>query len=271
MRNTPSRSDGRGDLTASPQAPGAALAPEPGQDTWLLIGNSRWHWAVGRAEGLRCWSSPPPATGDGIVQALLPRVRGWAAVGPVPEDGGLDPSLRLNIDAVPLAGLPAWIGVDRALVAWQAWRLGGTAVLVADAGTALSLTRVNRDGAFAGGRIQAGRGLQLRSLAEATSQLPWLASSVESAPAAVKLPWPIATAEAMEQGVRLGMVAAVQTAWQELRRSDSDCRLWVTGGDGIWLAEALGVPCQPDLALEALAALRSGPGRPESCLPSSLP
>ena len=272
MRNPSARPDGRGDLTVSFQAAGAALDLEPGHNAWLLIGNSRWHWAVGHSSGgLSCWSCPPPSPGGAIPLALLSRLRAWAAVGPVPEGAGLDPSRRLHTGAVPLAGLPDWIGVDRALVAWRAWRLGRTAALVADAGTALSLTRVNRDGVFAGGRIQAGRALQLRSLAEATSQLPWSTSAVEPAAAAVGVPWPSATAEAMEQGVRLGMAAAVQAAWQDLRLSDPECRLWVTGGDGTWLAPALGVACQPDLALAALAALSSGPDRQGSCQPLSPP
>ena len=207
-----------------------------------------------------------------MARDLLPLLRGWAAVGPVPRRSGLDPLLRLRSDGVPLPGLPDWIGVDRALVAWQAWCLGRSAALVADAGTALSLTRVNRHGAFAGGRIQAGRALQLRSLAQATDALPSLAGPpAPTVPAQPEDAWPMATAEAMEQGVRLGLVAAVSTAWQQLRTCEPGCRLWVTGGDGPWLAAALGVPCQPDLALDALAALRPDPGPPGSCPPWSPP
>ena len=45
--------------------------------------------------------------------------------------------------------MPRW-----ALAGWQAWRRRGGAVLVADAGTGVSLSRVDRSGAFAGGRLR---------------------------------------------------------------------------------------------------------------------
>jgi type III pantothenate kinase len=247
------------------------LPSEAAEECWLLIGNSRWHWAVRRDDRLHCWSESPAGTGDHLLQTRLPGLRGWAAVGPVPDDAPLDPSRRLHTADVPLASLPGWLGVDRALVAWQAWRLGGGAALVADAGTALSFTRVDGTGSFAGGRIQAGRALQLRSLAAATSQLPEVYRLPEDGEAVPLDSWPHATAEAMEQGVRLGMVASVAAAWHDLRRSDPGCRLWITGGDGAWLAAALGVPCRPDLALEALVTLSPDRDRPGWCRPSSPP
>jgi type III pantothenate kinase len=191
------------------------------------------------------------------------RPLGWAAVGPVPAAPWLDPRKRLGLAHVPLAQLPPWLGVDRALVGWRAWQLSQAPVLVADAGTALSLTRVDGTGAFAGGRIQAGRLLQLRALASHTDQLPLLQSPfppVGGVPEEEGLsPWPRQTAAAMETGVRQGMVAAVAQAWWELRRTESNCRLWITGGDGPWLAAALDQPCHPNLALEALAVLSPEP------------
>jgi type III pantothenate kinase len=120
--------------------------------------------------------------------------------------------------------------VDRALAGWGAWRLGGGApVLVADAGTALSLTRVDGDGRFAGGRLLAGVGLQLRSLHRATAALCSAARELEVS----ELPTP---------------------------------QLWITGGDADRLAPLLAAQGQrwrlhPQLVLEALATLRPEPGR----------
>ena len=179
------------------------------------------------------------------------RLRAWAAVGPVPTGAGLDPGGRLGLEHIPLLQAPPWLGVDRALVGWRAWRLSGSPVLVADAGTALSLTLVDGGGAFQGGRIQAGRALQLRALASHTELLPLPLPSAGDDPP----PWPRQTAAAMERGVRAGLVAAVAEAWRELRQIEPRCRLWITGGDGAWLAAALGQPCHPNLALEALAEL----------------
>jgi type III pantothenate kinase len=227
------------------------------ESSWLLIGNSRWHWARGAVGELCCWSAAPGlerAGAEGSAGAL----RAWAAVGPVPDSAGLDRRRRLGLEAIPLAQTPPWLGVDRALVGWRAWRLSGGPVLVADAGTALSLTRVDGAGAFAGGRIQAGRALQLRALASHTDQLPGPlgleVSAMLSAGEGVE-PWPRQTVSAMESGVRAGMVAAVAQAWSQLRSSEPNCQLWITGGDGPWLAAALEQPCHPNLALEALAEL----------------
>lgn len=228
-----------------------------------MIGNSRWHWAIGGADRLLSWSSPPGLDQAGT-SVEADHLRAWAAVGPVPAAPWLDPRRRLGLEQVPLAHLPPWLGVDRALVGWRAWQLSQAPVLVADAGTALSLTRVDATGAFAGGRIQAGRLLQLRALASHTDQLPLLQSLFPPAGGVAGEegfpPWPRQTAAAMETGVRQGMVAAVAQAWRELRRLQPDCRLWITGGDGAWLAAALDQPCHPNLALEALAALSPEPG-----------
>jgi type III pantothenate kinase len=169
----------------------------------------------------------------------------------VPTGAGLDPGGRLGLEHIPLLQVPPWLGVDRALVGWRAWRLSGSPVLVADAGTALSLTLVDGGGAFQGGRIQAGRALQLRALASHTELLSLPLHSAGDDPP----PWPRQTAAAMERGVRAGLVAAVAEAWRELRQIEPRCRLWITGGDGAWLAAALGQPCHPNLALEALAEL----------------
>ena len=84
----------------------------------LLIGNSRWHWAEPCATGggLHCWHTPPA---DDLEAEDL---QAWAAVGSLP---GYAPSVaarRLALADVPLQGVPPWLGIDRALAGWQAWR-----------------------------------------------------------------------------------------------------------------------------------------------------
>ena len=271
---------------------------------WLLIGNSRWHWAAPGLEPdqpLRLWHTPPPAAPVAAAELL-----GWAAVGAepawakpsgiepaVPELAGTElsraplcPAARLTLADVPLADRPPWLGIDRALVGWAAWRDLGGAVLVADAGTVLSLTRVDGAGRFAGGRLLAGGALQLRAMAEGTQGLPHLALPLEGAtgedqpveggegdPA-----WPRATAAAMRTGVQRALAAAIAAAAMEARQHDPTCALVLTGGDAAALAPLLPplldpvwaplrssgsapVLLRPQLALEALAALRPGPGR----------
>ncbi len=185
----------------------------------------------------------------------------WASVGRLPERGHPPLDRQVLLRDVPLAGCPPWLGVDRALAGWGAWREQREAVLVADAGTVLSLTLVESDGRFRGGRLLAGLGLQLDAMAERTAQLPRpsIADWIGGDPA-----WPQATAAAMRVGVETALAAAVVDAARA-----AGCRnLVLTGGDGALLEprvtphlDALGVRVhlRPLLCLESLARLRPAP------------
>jgi type III pantothenate kinase len=186
------------------------------------------------------------------------RLLGWAAVGPVPESALLPAEARLQLADVLLEGAPPWLGIDRALAGWWGWRLAAGPVLVADAGTVLSFTRVDRAGRFAGGRLLAGAALQLRAMAGGTAHLPAFEAPVMPADSAT--PWPHDTAGAMHSGVLRGLAAATAAAIAEARREEPACRLLLTGGDAAALASLLDVALaaeqRPNLCLEALAALR---------------
>jgi type III pantothenate kinase len=244
------------------------------QPRWLLIGNSRWHWALADGDGresggsgeggptvecLRFVHLPPPAS------AVEPPLA-WAAVGPVPPEAALSAASRLQLDDVPLAGSPPWLGIDRALAGWWAARLCGGPVLVADAGTVLSLTRVDEQGRFAGGRLMAGAALQLAAMGSGTAGLPGLVGDL----AAGAEEWPQATAAAMRRGVVEGLAAAVREAGRQARAQEPHCRIVLTGGDGPALLPLLrrwpelgenALTHHPELCLEALVALR--PAAPE--------
>jgi len=236
---------------------------------WLLIGNSRWHWAVADGDGggrggrgssgtgLRFAHVPPPTS------AVEPPLA-WAAVGAVPPEAALTAASRLQLEDVPLAGSPPWLGIDRALAGWWAARLSGGPVLVADAGTVLSLTRVDGLGHFAGGRLMAGAALQLRAMGAATVSLPCLEGDL---PVGGK-DWPLATAAAMRRGVLEGLAAAVREAGRQARTQEPGCRIVLTGGDGACLLPLLqrwpeqgedALVHHPELCLEALVALRPAP------------
>lgn len=226
----------------------------------LLVGNSRWHWGRFEDERLVCWHQAAP---ERIPAQGWSSLLAWAAVGAVPNGMQLPPQRRLGLEQIPLAGLPSWLGIDRALVAWRAWQQQGAAVLVADAGTALSLTLVNAEGRFAGGRLSAGVALQLRSLAGATAALPLLPSTpIEDATALEPL-WPQPTDAAMRQGCLRAVAAAIVQGWRERPdQGNGRCasRLWLTGGDAEALApwltrQQVPLALAPNLALEGLAAV----------------
>lgn len=247
MRHPSAGADGRGHLSADPA----------GQACWLLVGNSRWHWATGRPGSLHCWSTAP---GEEKPSELT----GWAAVGPV--SAALPLERRVLTGEVPLGELPPWLGVDRALGGWWAWRQSGGPVLVADAGTALSLTRVSANGCFSGGWLMAGAALQLRALGAGTAGLPGL----EPPLALPQQRWPSPTAAAMTAGVLWGLAAGVALAAREAVAESPRCRIWLTGGDGelllplvreLLMESALEVQLAPGLVIEGLAVLRPGPDR----------
>jgi len=221
----------------------------------LLIGNSRWHWAERVHGGGWChW--------DGEALADPPLPDRWAAVGPLPPAaaGDLWHQRRLTHREVPLADLPAHVGIDRALVAWGAWTRAHGPVMVVDAGTALTLTLVDADGRFLGGRILAGAQLQLKALHGGTSQLPPV--TLRQAPGPSD-PWPRDTEAALVTGVVEGLASAVSGAWVQRPGGQGTLppwSLWLTGGDGPCLEpllrrRGLMVRHVPGLALEAMARL----------------
>jgi len=231
-----------------------------GEARWLLIGNSRWHWAERRGEGVAFHHGPPLA-------GPLPPLQAWAAVGAIPSAAELPNNRRLRLDQVPLRECPPWLGIDRALVGWQAWQRWRAPVLVADAGTVLSLTWVDGEGRFRGGRLMAGAGLQWRAMVAGTDGLSPPGTWAGADPTALS-PWPTPTAEAMVVGVLRGLAAALSAAAVERRAFEPNCRLVLTGGDGEVLAPLLALPGDPrggawelcpGLAMEALMELRPAP------------
>lgn len=219
----------------------------------LLIGNSRWHWATNTASGW-CFdhTAPDPARLDGESLDC------WAAVGPVPDHGALIRSNQLNLAQIPLHGMPPWLGLDRALAGWAAWRAAaplssGAGVMVADAGTVLSLTRVTAEGGFAGGQLAAGLRLQLKAMAAGTRDLPDL-HPMETWPDEL---FPRDTHQAMQQGCLHALLGVLMEA-----RRQCSWPLWLCGGDAPLLVDALhkrGVAAvhAPDLVMQGMVGLLS--------------
>ena len=221
----------------------------------LLIGNSRWHWAEQR--GASHWiyrhEAPSPEGLDAPSDLLA-----WAAVGPIPSHSSLQSSRRLKLSEIPLQGMPPWLGIDRALAGWGAWHANHNpvGVLVVDAGTVLSLTRISGNGLFAGGLLAAGYGLQLRAMAEATAGLK-ATSPLVLEPEEVEL-FPFETQAAMRFGAQQSLVGLIRQA-----HAQSPWAIWLCGGDAPQLLpklqEQLGVEVihSPNLVMEAMVELIS--------------
>ncbi len=225
------------------------------QSRCLLIGNSRWHWA--EQTGASRWVyQHEPAAPEALdaPSGLL----AWAAVGVIPSHPCLQSSKRLDLSAVPLQGIPPWLGIDRALAGWGAWRANKNrvGVLVVDAGTVLSLTRISADGSFSGGLLAAGYGLQLRAMGEATAGLT-ATSPLVLEPEKTE-PFPFETQVAMRAGAQQSLVGLIRQA-----HAQSPWPIWLCGGDALQLLpklqEQLGMEVlhAPNLVMEAMVELIS--------------
>jgi len=126
----------------------------------------------------------------------------------------------------------AIVGEDRLLNAAAAYATLEQAVIVVDAGTAVTVDLVDADGTFHGGAIGPGVGLQLASLHEHTNQLP------ETTMAKPKEPVGHSTAEAIRCGVYYGIRGMVRELVEQYAvRLGAFPIVIATGGDALLLFE----------------------------------
>ena len=135
---------------------------------YLMIGNTRWHWASRIKKNWKYFHTTPNPKEfkDNDYSQLT-----WASVGPVPKNIKLCPTKKILLDNVPLHNLPSNLGIDRALASWCAFKKQSYLknknkdLIVIDAGTILSVTKITKKGEFAGGQLSAGFSLQLSAMA----------------------------------------------------------------------------------------------------------
>jgi type III pantothenate kinase len=255
----------------------------PDRPTWvgLMIGNSRLHWGAFVGErAIAYWHSdhrqtplPIDARQWGAPAALqlspdLPLV--IASVVPAQTDWVIDRASRvLQLADIPIPGLYASLGIDRALGLWRAGQAYGWPVLVIDGGTALTLTAADRQGRFWGGAILPGLQLQLRSLGQ-TGQLPRLdlsgrdLSGFEPTNPTQATPprWAHSTEAAIASGLYYGLQATLASYSAAWRQAFADGTIVVTGGDAGLLREHLGpsVNSSAHLVVAGLGHIGAGLG-----------
>ena len=128
---------------------------------------------------------------------------------------------------IPLHGLYATMGCDRALAAYGAGEIYGYPVLVIDAGTAITLTGIDADQALVGGAIVAGLRSQFAVLHKNTAALPDLLI-----PQTLPERWATDTNSAIQGGVAHILVAGLQAYIDDWRSRFADSKVIITGGDG---------------------------------------
>ena len=147
---------------------------------------------------------------------------------------------------------PTRIGVDRLAAASAAHRAApaGQAVVVVDAGTALTVDAIDAEGTFRGGVIAPGLRLGLNALSANTSFLP----QVELAATTPLLGQN--TADGLRSGALHGSAALVEGLCTRMAAVlDSTIAVFLTGGDGPLLHPHIAAvhTCDPDLVLRGLA------------------
>lgn len=179
--------------------------------------------------------------------------------------GKMDPrmveSLRLALDgrllilsrSTPLPiridyGTPGTLGLDRIALAVGVSKIyPAETVMVADAGTAVTLDVVDSTPSFKGGRITSGIRLRFESLHSHTSALPLVDAQG---------PLQIVghdTATAIRSGVVLGLADEITEAFRQYKEEFGCRRLVLTGGDAALLADCIKSRIPADLVPDLMA------------------
>lgn len=148
---------------------------------------------------------------------------------------------------------PRTLGHDRIADATGAASMfPGESLLVADAGSALTLDVVNAGGEFMGGNISPGLSMRFRALEEFTRCLPRVSYKEGEIPV-----FGLSTDEAIRAGVVRGMVAEILAAAHEAIRLYGAARIVLTGGHAPFLCRFLegngiDINCEPHLLVKGL-------------------
>lgn len=129
---------------------------------------------------------------------------------------------------------PATLGLDRiALASGAAMLYKGEALMIVDAGTAVTLDVVDKEATFRGGRISPGLRLRFESLHTHTSALPLLSEEG-------RLPLiGDSTDTSIRCGVVLGLSDEITETFRQYKNSFGCERLLLTGGDAEKLLECI--------------------------------
>lgn len=145
---------------------------------------------------------------------------------------------------------PARLGVDRWLAMLGARKAEGGALIVIDAGTALTVDWLGSDDVHEGGFILPGSEMAANALFANTGRVRSYQDEADNDGTKPGRD----TLSCVRNGVRYQSLALVGL----LRRDYPQHTLLITGGDGKWLADSSGVRYCPDLVLDGMDSLCAG-------------
>jgi len=236
-------------------------------------GNTRLKWGLARegrwllrdavdtedAAGLEHTLARLPVTPSAAVGCNVAGAAVGVRVSAVIAARGVE--LRWNIPRASQAGVtngydePSRLGADRWAALIGAWAQVGSACVVVNAGTAITVDSLSPDGRFLGGIILPGPETMLHALEVRTAGLRRMPGSHRD--------FPTTTADAMTTGVVDAAVGAVQRVQERLARLVSgQVRTLLSGGAAASLRPHLadGCECVDQLVLEGLRVVAEGRG-----------
>ena len=220
------------------------------EKNYLMIENTKWHWEKKKKKNWKYFhtSQNPIEFQDKDYSQLT-----WASVGSVPENIKLCPSKKINLDDVPLINLPSKLGIDRALASWSAYKKQSSFtskeqdLIVIDAGTIMSVTKITKKGVFAGGELISGLRLQLSSMAKGSLNLE--NPIIKTIPVET---FQHETKNAMVRGAINGLLGLILKIFEE-----TQLPIWMCGGDAPLILNELkntniDINHSPNLVLEGM-------------------
>ena len=188
---------------------------------FLLIGNSRLHWAEKIKNNYVFTHSKinKLLLKDTNLENLI-----WASVGNFPTEI-LKKENEIITKKLNIQNLPHYFGIDRALGAFAALKTFNNPMkknlLIADCGTTLSITKISSNGVLIGGQLIPGFSTQLKSMELSTNKLE--APTNQNIP---KKDFLLDTKEAMIKGVTNSILGAILMAFNH-----KEDFLIICGGD----------------------------------------
>ena len=138
---------------------------------FLLVGNSRLHWAKYSQNQSKFFHTKKEQT---VPENIDLDQLIWASVGKLPNFS-LKEENEIKTKDIQLSNLPDYFGIDRALACLAALNTIENPLkkdlLIADFGTILSITKLNSNGSILGGQLIPGFLTQLKSMEQNTKNL----------------------------------------------------------------------------------------------------
>ena len=214
---------------------------------FLLVGNSRLHWAkYSKNQSKFFHTKKEQKVPENIdLDQLI-----WASVGKLPNFL-LKKENEIKTKDIKLSNLPDYFGIDRSLACLAALKIIKNPLkkdlLIADFGTILSITKLNSNGIIIGGQLIPGFLTQLKSMEQNTKNL--------KVPKKYKVPtkdFLINTEEAILKGVINSLTGVIKNSFNPEKDILITC-----GGDSQFLTKSLetsktNIIIAPNLVMEGM-------------------